>query len=283
MSSAATLRLALRLHREIDVALPNTYYENHDDKPAWFLEFHDHDAFHVKFHPPDRYREYVRNYCRSLVSVDESLGRLLKLLDERGLTGNTAILWLSDNGHFMAEHQLFSKMMPYEESMRIPMLMRWPGEIPAGSACDDIVLNVDVGSTVLNVAGVKPPADFEGRSFLDLARGRRIADWRRSFRFEYFAEGGWGLPSLEAVRTSDGWMYARYPDWEQLYWMDEDPFQIRNLAANPKFAAKKKALNEELRRLGGGAELHPPYHDGPHAYKRLSEPVHTPHPPDFQE
>jgi N-acetylglucosamine-6-sulfatase len=268
------------LYDGFEVPLPNTYYEKHEDKPAWFLEFHDHDFFHVKFHPPDRYQTYVKNYCRSLVSVDENLGRLLKLLDDRGLTENTAILWLSDNGHFLAEHQLFSKMMPYEESMRIPLLVRWPGHVPAGSHRDEIALNVDIAPTVLEMAGVKPQADMEGRSFLRLAQGRRVPDWRQSFLFEYFAEGGWGLPSLEAVRSSDGWMYARYPDWEQLYWMAEDPYQIRNLAANPKYASRKNALAAELRKLGGGKDLHPPYREGPHAYKRMSEPVHTPHPPD---
>jgi arylsulfatase A-like enzyme len=265
------------LYKDFTVPLPNTYHEKHDDKPAWFQEFHDHDFFHVKFHPPERYQEYVKNYCRSLVSVDESLGRLLKTLDENGLAENTAILWLSDNGHFMAEHQLFSKMMPYEESMRIPMLMRWPGRIPAGSQRDEIVLNVDVAPTVLQLAGMDVPSAMEGRSFRELALGRPVADWRKSFRFEYFAEGGWGLPSLEAVRTSDGWMYARYPDWEQLYWLAEDPFEIRNLAADPKYAQKKKSLVQELHALGGGKDLHPPYREGPHAYKRLSEPVHTPH------
>lgn len=271
------------LYSGLEVPLPNTYYEKHDDKPAWFLEFHDHDFFHLKFHPPDRYQEYVKNYCRTLVSVDENLGRLWKLLDERGLAENTAILWLSDNGHFMAEHQLFSKMMPYEESMRIPLLVRWPGHVPAGSHRDEIALNVDIAPAVLEMAGVKPPADMEGRSFLPIARGRRVPNWRQSFLFEYFAEGGWGLPSLEAVRSSDRWMYARYPDWEQLYWMAEDPYQILNLAANPKYASRKKALFAELRRLGGGQDLHPPYREGPHAYKRMSEPVHTPHPPDFKD
>jgi arylsulfatase A-like enzyme len=215
--------------------------------------------------------------------VDESLGRLLRLLDERGLAENTAILWLSDNGHFLAEHQLFSKMMPYEESMRIPLLMRWPGHVPAGSHRDEIALNVDIAPTVLEIAGAGKPAGMEGRSFLPLALGRRVPDWRRSFFFEYFAESGWGLPSLEAVRTADNWMYARYPDWEQLYWMAEDPYQIRNLAANPKYAARKDALAAELRRLGGGKDLDPPYREGPHAYKRVSEPVHTPHAQEFQD
>jgi len=110
-----------------------------------------------------------------------------------------------------------------------------------------------------------------------MLRGQKIANWRQSFFYEYFAGGGWGIPSLETVRTADGWKYTRYPGWEQLFWIEEDPFEMRNLADNPKYAAKKRALIQELHRLGGGKELE---REGP--YKRQSEPVHTPHPPEFE-
>jgi arylsulfatase A-like enzyme len=187
------------------------------------------------------------------------------------------IFYLSDNGHFLAEHQLFSKMLPYEESMRIPLLVRWPGVIPAGMKRDEIALNVDLAPTILDIAGVSVPRDMEGRSFARMLHGQKINGWRQSFFYEYFADGGWGIPSLETVRTADGWKYTRYPGWEQLFWIPEDPFEMRNLADNPKYAAKKRVLIQELHRLGGGKHLDPP---GP--YKRISEPVHTPHPGDFQ-
>jgi N-acetylglucosamine-6-sulfatase len=265
------------LYEDVDVALPATYYESLDDKPAWFANCHDHDAFHVQFHPKSKYQAWVRNYCRTLVSVDQNLGRLLKVIEDKGLTENTVIFYLSDNGHFLAEHQLLSKMLPYEESMRIPLLVRWPGKIPASLKRDEIVLNVDLAPTILEIAGVAVPRDMEGRSFTRMLRGQKIKDWRQSFFYEYFAGGGWGIPSLETVRTVDGWKYTRYPDWEQLFWLEEDPFELRNLAANPKYAAKKRALVQELHQLGGGKNLAPAK-----PYKRGSEPVHTPHPPDFQ-
>lgn len=264
------------LYEDVDVPLPATYAESHDDKPAWFLNCHDHDAFHTLLHPASKYQTYVKNYCRTLVSVDQNLGRLLKALDDTGQSDDTVIFYLSDNGHFLAEHQLYSKMLPYEESLRIPLLVRWPGVAPAGSKNDDIVLNVDLAPTILEIAGVAVPREIEGRSFARMLHGRKTSGWRRSFFYEYFASGGWGIPSLETIRTSDGWKYTRYPDWEQLYWLKEDPLERRNLAANPKYAARKRALIEELKRLGGGRPLEPP---GP--YKRQSEPVHTPHRPEF--
>jgi N-acetylglucosamine-6-sulfatase len=265
------------LYEDVDIPLPATYYETLEDKPAWFANCHDHDFFHTLLHPKSKYQTYLKNYCRTLVSVDRNLGRLLKTLEDTGLSDNTVIFYLSDNGHFLAEHQLYSKMLPYEEAMRIPLLVRWPGAVPAGSKCDEIVLNVDLAPTILEIAGAPVPRDMEGHSFAKMLRGQKIKGWRQSFFYEYFASAGWGIPSLETVRTADGWKYTRYPDWEQLYWLNEDPLEMRNLADNPKYATKKRALIDELHRLGGGKKLDPA-----EPYQRKSEPEHTPHPRNFQ-
>lgn len=263
------------LYTEVKVELPATYYETHDDKPAWFVNFHDHDYFHLLLHPREKYEEYLKNYCRTLVSVDRNLGRLLHALDQRGLTENTALFWLGDNGHFLAEHQLYSKMIMYEEAIRIPLLVRFPRGVPANTARDELVLNVDLAPTILGLAGVQVPGTVQGRSFVPLMAGKAVRDWRRAFLYEYFA--GWGMPSLEGLRTAGGWQYARYPDWEQLYNLHEDPRQVRNLARDPRYSARKQELIRELRRLGGGRELEPPP-----PYKRGSGPVHLPHGPDFK-
>ncbi len=261
----------------IDVPYPPSYYENHDDKPPWYLNFHNHDFFHTQLHPRAQFQKYVKDYCRTLVSIDENLGRLLAALDETGLSGNTAIFYLSDNGHFLGEHQFYSKMIMYEEAIRIPLLVRFPERAPRGLRCDEMVLNVDLAPTILELAGSPVPREMEGRSFLPLLEGRRAPGWRKSFLYEY--DDGWGLPPLEGVRTADGWQYTRYPDWEQLYYMPDDPCQMRNLARDARFAGRKKRLITELRRLGGGK----PLTRGPSEYQRRSEPVHTAHPPNFNE
>jgi N-acetylglucosamine-6-sulfatase len=259
------------LFDDIEVPLPATYYETHEDKPPWYVTFHDHDYFHYLLYPKDKYEKYVKNYCRTIVSVDENLGRILKTLDEKGLTDNTAIFYLGDNGHFLGEHQLYSKMLMYEESIRIPLLVRYPGFAPGGTKNDDIILNADLAPTILDIAGVGVPEDMEGRSSRQMIAGNEISDWRRSFLYEYFCSR-WGLPDLDGVRTADGWKYVRFPDWEQLYNLNEDPTEVRNLAKLAGYQDKKKQLIAELQRLGGGRhQLR-----GPSPYKRRTGDIHQP-------
>ena len=265
------------LYKDLEIPLPKTYYENHDDKPPWYLNFTDHDYWHTELHPVEKYQQYVKDYCRTLVSVDNSLGRLMKILEESGEAENTAIFLTADHGHFLGEHQFYSKMIMYEEAIRMPLLVRYPKLTPAGARRDEMVLNVDLAPTVLDLAGVPVPKDMEGRSAKPLLAGNKVPDWRRSFLYEWSSSGGWGLPALEGVRTADNWQYARYFDWEQLYDMNSDPLQVHNLALDPKYQARKEKLMGELQRLGGGRKLDPP---GP--YKRKSEPVHTPHGKDFK-
>lgn len=265
-----------RLYEDVTVAKPPTYSESHDDKPAWFVEQHDHDFFHTLLHPNAAYQKYTKDFCRTITAVDEQLGRLMKTLDEKGLTENTVIIHIADNGHFLGEHQLYSKMLMYEESIRVPLIVRYPGFAPAGRKCDDMVLNLDMAPTVLDLAGVPVPKDMEGRSFREVLAGRTPRNWRRTYRYEYYCST-WGLPDFDGVRTADGWKYCRFPDWEQMYNVKDDPTEVRNLAKDAKYAAKKRELQQELRRLGGGVrELRPPC-----PYKRRSEEKHTPHPPDF--
>ena len=265
------------LYRDTEVPLPKTYYENHDDKPAWYLNSHNHDYWHTELHPVARYQQYVKDYCRTLVSVDDSLGRLMKILEETGAAENTAIFLLGDNGHFLGEHQFYSKMIMCEEAIRIPLLVRYPKLAKAGAKCDELVLNADLAPTVLDLAGVPVPRDMERRSVKPLLAGNRVRDWRRSFLYEWSSKGGWGLPSLEGVRTADGWQYTRYFDWEQLYDMNKDPVQVHNLANDATYLHRKEELMRELRRLGGGGVLEPPGR-----YRRKSEPTHTPHGRDFK-
>lgn len=268
----------LELHfADVRVPYPESYFEKHDDKPSWYLNFHDHDAFHYMFHPHEKFEKYVKDYARTLVAVDESLGRVLEALDRSGEAENTAIVYMSDNGHFMAEHQFFSKMIMYEESIRIPLLVRYPHAGRRGARRDEFALNVDIAPTILDLAGIPAPRELEGRSLLPIIEGKKVPGWRRSFLYEYEDASNLGLPQFEGVRTADGWQYARYPDWEQLDHLPDDPHQVRNLASTPKYSRKKAELIKELRRLGGGrGEL-----KGPGGYKRRSEPVHTPHPPAF--
>jgi arylsulfatase A-like enzyme len=260
------------LYSDVQVPLPSTWNETHGDKPAWYVEQHDHDFFHLRFQPREKYDKYVKDYCRTIVSVDENIGRLLTTLNDKGLAGNTVIIHTSDNGHFLAEHQCYSKMLMYEESIRIPLLVRWPEGAKPAQLRDEQVLNIDFAPTILELAGAGSSAAAQGRSFAAMIRGKSVSGWRKSWRYEYSATAGWGLPSFEGVRRNDGWKYVRFPDWEQLYNLREDPTEIRNLAGDPAARKQKARLAAELKRLGGGGPL-----AAARPYKRHSEPVHTPH------
>ncbi|MBI1338279.1 MAG: sulfatase-like hydrolase/transferase [Phycisphaera sp.] len=189
-------------------------------------------------------------YLRTLSAVDDSLGRILKTLEERGELDNTLILYTSDNGYFFGEHGLGDKRLMYEESLRIPMLMRYPPLVKPNSTVTQMVLNIDVAPTLLDLADVPAPATVQGRSVLPLLAGK-TAGWRTSFLYEYWIDLTDRIPRMVGVRT-DGWKLIRYPDLQdidEMYDLTADPTEMTNLAQDPKYAEQHQQLNAELNRL----------------------------------
>ncbi len=175
-------------------------------------------------------------YFRCISAADDNLGRLLAILDELKLAENTVVVFASDNGYYLGEHGLGDKRSAYEESLRIPMLIRFPklGASAKGHTLDQMVLNIDLAPTFLDFAGVPVPATMQGRSWRPLLEGAKT-DWRTSFVFEYFREGQFGAPTLSGVRT-DTAKLVRYPgheDWTEVFDLQADPYELQNLAANP--------------------------------------------------
>src|SRR5439155_6926734 len=127
----------------------------------------------------------IRNYHRCLTAVDVDIGRLLDRLDQLAIKTNTMVIFLGDNGFYLGEHGLGDKRSAYEESMRIPMLVRYPRLITAPAARDELVLNIDIMPTILDIAGVAIPPETQGRSWRPLLEGRQT-DWRRAFFYCYF-------------------------------------------------------------------------------------------------
>jgi arylsulfatase A-like enzyme len=204
--------------------------------------------------------QLVKNYYRVLLSVDENLGRVLDYLDQEKLGESTAVVYTSDNGFFLGEHGLFDKRLMYEPSIRVPLLVRYPGRVPSGRVeARHMALNVDIAPTLLELAGLAAPAWMHGRSLVPLLEGRE-RPWRDAFLYEYYE-----YPAEHCVRKNRGVRTERYKlihFWEQpeeweLYDLASDPDETSNLASRPDQAARLRELKArlaELRREVGDVE-----------------------------
>jgi arylsulfatase A-like enzyme len=200
-----------------------------------------------------RYQRYMHDYLGTVASVDESVGRLLKYLDDEGLAENTIVVYSSDQGFYLGEHGWFDKRWIFEESLRTPLLIRWPGVTKPGSINRDLVSNLDFASTFLEAAGQPIPGDIQGRSLVPILKGRKPADWRRSFYYHYYE-----YPGVHSVRRHYGIVTDRYklvhfyyPDvdeWE-LFDLEKDPHEMRSVYGKSEYVAAQKDLHAELKRL----------------------------------
>jgi N-acetylglucosamine-6-sulfatase len=194
----------------------------------------------------------VRDQLRTLAAVDEGVGALVRALERTGQLDNTVFVYTSDNGYLLGEHGQFdNKRFAYEESIRVPFIIRYPRLVSRGTKIDALALNVDVAPTLLELAGAEPLEKVHGRSLLPLLRGRPAA-WRESFLAEYFLEKvAPRAPAWRAVRTAR-WKYIHYPELEgmdELYDLGSDPREMRNLIGDPASQPALGEMKAELERL----------------------------------
>ncbi len=200
-----------------------------------------------------KYQRYVKDYLRCVASVDENVGRVLDYLSESGLADNTIVVYSSDQGFYLGEHGWFDKRWMYEESLRTPFMVRWPGVVEAGSINQDIVSPLDFAATFLDVAGAEIPGDMQGRSLVPILRGQTPGDWRKTFYYHYYEFPGW-----HDVRRHYGVTDGRYKlihfyeddvnEWE-LYDLETDPHELQSLYGSRQIASVQQNLLAELQRL----------------------------------
>jgi arylsulfatase A-like enzyme len=211
------------------------------------------------------YQLYIKDYLRCVQSVDDNVGRVLDYLDANGLAGNTIVIYTSDQGFFLGDHGWFDKRLMYEESLRMPFLMRYPGAIKPASVNRDMVLNIDFAPMFLDYAGAKAPAEMQGRSFRANLEGHTPKDWRKAMYYRYWMHNtsDHHVPAHYGIRT-DRWKLIYYygkplgmtganppdtePDWELLD-LNADPREMKNLYYDPKYAPVVRQLKTELDRL----------------------------------
>jgi len=198
-----------------------------------------------------KYQRYMQDYLATVQSVDDNVGRVLDFLDRNGLAKHTLVVYTSDQGFFLGDHGLFDKRFMYEESLRMPFLVRWPGTIKPGARSDAIALNVDFAPTFLEVAGLPVPAGMQGRSLLPILRGRTPADWRTSMYYRYYHDpGDHNTRAHYGVRTrTHKLIYFWKNDQWELFDLTTDPFELHNLYGQPGQERLTASLKAELARL----------------------------------
>ncbi len=197
-----------------------------------------------------KYQRYMRDYLACVQSVDDNVGRFLDYLDKNGLAENTLVIYTSDQGFFLGEHNFFDKRFMYEESLRTPLLVRWPKQIKPGQVSQAMVLNLDFPATMLDAASVPVPADMQGRSFLPVLRGKTPRDWRTSMYYRYYHPGHHNVAAHYGVRTQRYKLifFNKLNQWE-LYDLQKDPREMSNVYSNPAYAKTAEELKKELQRL----------------------------------
>ena len=198
-----------------------------------------------------KYNRYIRNYLRCIKGVDESLGTVTKFLQDNGLAENTIVIYSSDQGFYLGDHGWYDKRWMYEESFKMPLIVKWPGVTEPGTVRTELVQNLDYAETFLDIAGADIPADMQGQSLVPLLTGHRPADWRTSLYYHYYE-----FPSVHQVAAHFGIRTQRYKlirfyqfdEWE-FYDLRQDPDELRNAYRDPAYADVVSTLKTELKAL----------------------------------
>jgi arylsulfatase A-like enzyme len=198
-----------------------------------------------------KYQRYMQDYLACVQSVDDNVGRLLDYLDEAGLTANTLVIYTSDQGFFLGDHGLYDKRFMYEESIRMPFLVRWPAVIKPGSVQSAMGINPDFAPTFMEAAGLPVPADMQGRSLMPLFKGKVPDDWRGSWYYRYYHDpGDHNTRAHYGVRTTTHKLiyFWKKDQWE-MYDLVADPGEMHNLYSDPAQAETVAKLKAELYQL----------------------------------
>ncbi len=207
--------------------------------------------WHLRFENKTMYQESVRKYYRLISGVDEVVGKLRASLEEKGLADNTVIIFMGDNGFYLGEYGLAGKWFGHEESIRVPLIVYDPrNKAIQGKRPEEMVLNIDIAPTILKLAGVPAPATMQGTDLVNLV-GKNGKKLRRSeFFYEHTFMGDPGLPKIEGV-VQQRYKYMTFVehDYEQLFDLEKDPHEKKNVAKDPKYQTELAAMRKEYKTL----------------------------------
>src|SRR5690625_2145511 len=270
----------MHMYEDIDIPEPPTFHDDYSDrteatKEAKMRIDRDLRERDVKAKPPEGlsagelkswyYQRYIKDYLRCVASIDDNVGRILDYLDGEGLAEDTMIVYTSDQGFFLGDHGWYDKRFMYEESLRMPFIIRYPREIKDGTVTKDFALNVDFSYTFLDYAGIEIPDHMQGRSLRPVLEDNTPDDWQTSMYYRYWEHlsiehrvgAHYGLRTHdfkliyyygEALGAADAVDESRTPEWE-LFDLRKDPSELKNVYHDPDYQETVQTLKEELYRL----------------------------------
>ncbi|HEX4946397.1 MAG TPA: sulfatase [Blastocatellia bacterium] len=244
------------LYQNVTIPIPKTAGDEYFQRLPKFIANEKNEGrnrWHWRFDTPEKYQQYMKAYYRLATEVDATIGRVLAELKANGLDDNTLVIFTTDNGYFHGEHGLADKWYPYEESIRVPLIVRDP-RMPKnkrGTTNDDFVLNVDLAPSILAAANVAAPSGMQGRDFAPLYLAAKKPTWRQEFFYEHATIRNTDfIPSSEALVRRDV-KYIYWPDFkhEELFDLKRDPHEENNLANDPKHKQTLQRLRQRFTEL----------------------------------
>ena len=239
----------------IPVPVPKSFTEQDEGykgKPKEIAEALNKVGFQFNGHDnPRSLEELVKDHYAGVESNDDNIGKIMQILHEKNMADNTAMLWSSDHGFFLGEHRFYDKRLMYEPSIRVPMMIRYPKRIPTGTVRNEMVLNIDIAPTLLDIANAPIPSTMQGRSVMPLAERKQVSDWRKEWLYEYYEYPGYeNIPPNRGIRTTR-YKYIEYFTLNQfeLYDLKTDPDEMNNLYGQPSHAHLVEELKTRLQKL----------------------------------
>jgi arylsulfatase A-like enzyme len=274
------------LYKNIDLPLPTNYFDDYSTRtsalltqemevarhmsegdlkliPPGYLNEEQREIFLAAYGPENEafrvagltgkelavwnYQRYVKDYLRTVKSMDREIGRILDYLEESGLSENTIVIYSSDQGFYLGDHGWYDKRWMYEESLRMPLIVKWPGKINPGSKMEKMIQNIDFAPTLLRMAGLEVPSDMQGKSFLPLL-DNADEPWRDAIYYHYLAYPDWHMVKPHYGIRNERYKLIHYytlDEWE-LFDLQEDPDEMINLYLNPAYAAVLEMMSARL-------------------------------------
>lgn len=199
-----------------------------------------------------KYQRYLQDYLACIAAVDKSVGQILDYLQKTGLDKNTVVIYTSDQGFYLGEHGWFDKRWMFEESYKTPLLIQWPGVISPGSVNNDMVSNIDLPETFLDIAGLSVPEDMQGRSMLPILKGKTPSNWRKEHYYHYYEYPGSHMVKRHYGISTDRYklmhFYYDIDEWE-LFDLKADPMEMKNVYNDPDYKSIRKKLTGRLKKL----------------------------------